>query len=400
MSPVSKPVTESMQSHPIIFTIFLIFAGAAALATVALYARLSLLIVYIALGVLLGPFGVNIVSDPQLIQGLSHVGIIFLLFLLGMNLQPQKLLQMLRETLLVTGVSSVLFLGLGAGIALLFGYALTDSFVIGAAMMFSSTIIALKLLPTTVLHHQRMGEIIISVLLLQDILAILILMLLPADWVSSFPVLEIFKLLGSLLGLSIFAWAFARFVLFKLIARFDRIQEYIFLLTIGWCLSMAELAVKLGLSAEIGAFIGGIALATHPIALYIGESLKPLRDFFLVIFFFALGASFDLGIVEKVWLPALVLTVAFMLVKPLTFKWLLSGYGETAGRPLETGVRLGQISEFSLFIAVLALQLNVISTEASYLIQVATLMSFLVSSWFIVMSYPTPMATSDKLRRD
>ncbi|MDT8404925.1 cation:proton antiporter [Sulfuriflexus sp.] len=389
-----------MQSHPVIFTIFLIFAGAAALATVALYARLSLLIVYIALGVLLGPFGINIISDPELIQGLSHVGIIFLLFLLGMNLQPQKLLQMLRETLLVTGVSSVLFLGLGAGIALLFGYALTDSFVIGAAMMFSSTIIALKLLPTTVLHHQRMGEIIISVLLLQDILAILILMLLPADWVNSFPVLEIFKLLGSLLGLSIFAWAFARFVLFKLIARFDRIQEYIFLLTIGWCLSMAELAVMLGLSAEIGAFIGGIALATHPIALYIGESLKPLRDFFLVIFFFALGASFDLGIVEKVWLPALVLTVAFMLIKPLTFKWLLSGYGETAGRPLETGVRLGQISEFSLFIAVLALQLNVISTEASYLIQVATLMSFLVSSWFIVMSYPTPMATSDKLRRD
>jgi predicted Kef-type K+ transport protein len=89
-----------------------------------------------------------------------------------------------------------------------------------------------------------------------------------------------------------------------------------------------------------------------------------------------------------------------MFVKPLSFEWLLRGYGETSGRSLETGVRLGQISEFSLFIAVLALQLNVISTEASYLIQVATLLSFLVSSWFIVMSYPTPIATSDKLRRD
>lgn len=389
-----------MSSDPIIFTIFLIFAGAAVLATLALYARLSLLIVYIALGILLGPFGVNVVSDPEIIQGLSHIGIIFLLFLLGVNLQPQKLLHMLRESVYVAGASSITFLALGAVIALMFGYALTESLVIGAAMMFSSTIIGLKLLPTTVLHHQRMGEIIISILLLQDILAILILMLLPADWAQSFPLLEIFKLLASLLGLIIFAWAFARFILFKLIARFDRIQEYIFLLAIGWCLSMAELAVMLGLSAEIGAFIAGIALATNPIALYIGENLKPLRDFFLVIFFFALGASFDLAIIENVWLPACILAGTFMLIKPLSFKWLLRGYGETPGRSLEVGVRLGQISEFSLFIAVLALQLDVISTEASYLIQVTTLISFLFSSWFIVMRYPTPIATSDKLRRD
>ena len=389
-----------MHSDPIIFTIFLIFAGAAVLATLALYAKLSLLIVYIGLGILLGPFGVNLISDPEIIQGLSHIGIIFLLFLLGVNLQPQKLLLMLRESLFVAGASAVIFLSLGAVIPLLFGYSLIESLVIGAAMMFSSTIIGLKLLPTTVLHHQHMGEIIISILLLQDILAILILMLLPADWANSFPIFEIFKLVGSLIGLILFAWAFARFVLFKLIARFDRIQEYIFLLAIGWCLSMAELAVMLGLSAEIGAFIGGIALATNPIALYIGESLKPLRDFFLVIFFFALGASFDLGIIEKVWLPACVLAGTFMLIKPLSFKWLLRGYGEAPERSLEVGVRLGQISEFSLFIAVLALELKVISTEASYLIQVTTLLSFLFSSWFIVMRYPTPIATSERLRRD
>ena len=389
-----------MHSDPIIFTIFLIFAGAAVLATLALYAKLSLLIVYIGLGILLGPFGVNVVSDPEIIQGLSHIGIIFLLFLLGVNLQPQKLIHMLRESLFVAGASAVIFLSLGAAIPLLFGYSLLESLVIGAAMMFSSTIIGLKLLPTTVLHHQRMGEIIISILLLQDILAILILMLLPADWANNFPVFEVFQLVGSLIGLILFAWAFARFVLFKLIARFDRIQEYIFLLAIGWCLSMAELAVMLGLSAEIGAFIGGIALATNPIALYIGESLKPLRDFFLVIFFFALGASFDLGIIEKVWLPACVLAGTFMLIKPLSFKWLLRGYGEAPERSLEAGVRLGQISEFSLFIAVLALELKVISTEASYLIQVTTLLSFLFSSWFIVMRYPTPIATSEKLRRD
>jgi Kef-type K+ transport system membrane component KefB len=389
-----------MHSEPIIFTIFLIFAGAALLATLALYARQSLLVVYIVLGVLLGPSVFNLVSDPALIRGLSHIGIIFLLFLLGMNLGPQKLIEQLRMSTIVTGASSLLFFLTGGVLASLLGFSLIEAAVIGAAMMFSSTIIALKLLPTTVLHHQHTGEIIISILLFQDLIAILILMLLPADWQAGFPFMQILKLLASLFGLLVFALLFERYVLIKLIARFDRIQEYIFLMAIGWCLSMAELATLFGLSAEIGAFIAGIVLATNPIALYIGESLKPLRDFFLVIFFFALGAGFDLNIIGEVLLPSMLIAGVFMLLKPFGFKWLLGSVGEAGKRQLEIGVRLGQISEFSLFIAVLALELGVIGTRASYLIQVSTLLTFVASSWFIVMRYPTPIATSDKLRRD
>lgn len=389
-----------MHSDPIIFTIFLIFAGAALLATLALYARQSLLVVYIVLGVLLGPSVSNLVSDPALIRGLSHIGIIFLLFLLGVNLGPQKLIEQFRMSTIVTGASSLLFLLTGGVLALLLGFSLIEAIVIGAAMMFSSTIIALKLLPTTVLHHQHTGEIIISILLFQDLIAILILMLLPADWQAGFPFMQILKLLASLFGLLAFALLFERYVLIKLIARFDRIQEYIFLMAIGWCLSMAELASLFGLSAEIGAFIAGIVLATNPIALYIGESLKPLRDFFLVIFFFALGAGFNLHIIGEVLLPSLLIAAVFMLLKPYGFKWLLGRAGEVGERRLEIGVRLGQISEFSLFIAVLALEVGVIGTRASYLIQVSTLLTFVVSSWFIVMRYPTPIATSDKLRRD
>ena len=389
-----------MHSDPIIFTIFLIFAGAALLATLALYARQSLLVVYIVLGILLGPSVSNLVSDPALIRGLSHIGIIFLLFLLGVNLGPQKLIEQFRMSTIVTGASSLLFLLTGGVLALLLGFSLIEAIVIGAAMMFSSTIIALKLLPTTVLHHQHTGEIIISILLFQDLIAILILMLLPADWQAGFPFMQILKLLASLFGLLSFALLFERYVLIKLIARFDRIQEYIFLMAIGWCLSMAELASLFGLSAEIGAFIAGIVLATNPIALYIGESLKPLRDFFLVIFFFALGAGFNLHIVGEVLLPSLLIAAVFMLLKPYSFKWLLGRVGEAGEQRLEIGVRLGQISEFSLFIAVLALELGVIGTRASYLIQVSTLLTFVISSWFIVMRYPTPIATSDKLRRD
>jgi len=389
-----------MHSDPIVFTIFLIFSGAALVATLALYARQSLLVVYIALGILLGPSVSNLVSDPQLINDISHIGIIFLLFLLGINLQPQKLMHIFRVSTLVTLFTSVVFLAGGTLIALQFGFGTRESLVIGAAMMFSSTIIALKLLPTTVLHHRHMGELIIGILLLQDVIAIIILMLLPADWQQGLPIMQILKLLLSLLALIGFAWVFERYVLMKLIARFDRIHEYIFLMAIGWCLGMAELAVLVGLSAEIGAFIAGIVLATSPLALFISESLKPLRDFFLVIFFVALGASLDLKIIQQVILPALVLAAVFMLLKPYAFAWALRWLGESPSRAVETGARLGQISEFSLFIAVLALETGAISAQAAYLIQVSTLLTFIASSAYIVLKYPSPIAVSDKLRRD
>lgn len=389
-----------MHSETIVFYIFLIFTGAALFATLALYARQSLLVVYILVGILLGPSAFNLVSDPKIISNLSHIGIIFLLFLLGINLPPQKLLHMLRETTVVTGVSSLLFLIIGFSVTLTFGFNYTEALIAGSAMMFSSTIIGLKLLPTTVLHHQHTGEIIISILLLQDLIAILNLMLLPAQWDSVFPELKIIKLVLALFSVIAFAYLFGRYILITLLHRFDRIQEYIFLMAIGWCLGMAELSTLLGLSAEIGAFIAGIMLASHPIALFIAESLKPLRDFFLIIFFFALGASFDLAIIKEILVPGSILAVIVLLSKPLIFRWLLTDYGEKPVLSLEVGVRLGQISEFSLFIAVLAQSLDVIGLRASYLIQVSTLFTFIISSYLIVLRYPTPIAVSDKLRRD
>jgi Kef-type K+ transport system membrane component KefB len=197
-----------------------------------------------------------------------------------------------------------------------------------------------------------------------------------------------------------FAWVFERYVLIRLIRKFDKIQEYIFLMTIGWCLGMAELAALLGLSAEIGAFIAGVVLASSPIALFIAESLKPLRDFFLVLFFFSLGAGFDIGVIDKVVLPALTLAAVLMLLKPPVFRWLLLRTGESEKRSHEVGYRLGQMSEFSLLLAVLALENQVIGAEASYLIQLATLLTFLVSSFLVVLRFPTPIAVNDALRRD
>jgi len=389
-----------MAATSIEFTIFLIFTGAAVLATLALFTRQAMISAYILLGILLGPWGLGLVNDAELVKDISNIGIIFLLYLLGLDLFPQQLWKMLGEAMSATILSSCVFWLLGFSIGYVFGYPALEALLIGAVLMFSSTIIGLKLLPTTILHHRHTGQIIISVLLIQDLLAILILLLLQGYGKGDNLLLDIIWQVATLPVLIGLAWFLERYLIEKLIARYDQIHEYIFLLAIAWCLGIAELAVALGLSHEIGAFIAGITLASCPIALFITERLKPLRDFFLIIFFFALGATFNMDIVPKIILPAMLLAVSVIVIKPLVFRLLLTRAGEQKEISLEVGFRLGQISEFSILIAVLAVESGFIRQGTSYLIQLTTLLTFIISSYIIVLRYPTPIAVSDRLRRD
>ena len=345
-----------MTQDPVVFTIFLIFTGAAVLATAVLYARQALLVSHILLGICLGPWGLGLVPDPDIVKAVAHIGIIFLLFLIGLDLPAQKFFHLVRKTTIVTGLSSLLFLAVGIALGSLFGFSMMESLVIGFTLMFSSTIIGLKLLPTTVLHHKRTGEVMVSILLLQDVIAIAVLLFLEGMRRGEMPLLEMGSLILTLPMIFVFAYLVERYVLSVLIRRFDRIQEYIFLLAIGWCLGMAELAAVFGLSHEIGAFIAGVSLATGTISQFIAERLKPLRDFFLVLFFFSIGASLNLDVLQEVILPALLIALVMLAMKPLVFKWLLKKSGEAGGRSMEVGLRLGQMSEFSLLIAVLAEQ--------------------------------------------
>jgi Kef-type K+ transport system membrane component KefB len=382
---------------------FIIFTGAAVLATAALYTRQPLIIAYIVLGALVGPHGLSLVTDVKLLADIAHVGIIFLLFLLGLDMQPQALWTTLRKSTLVALVSSALFLLLGFSVALAFGLPKFDALVVGSAMMFSSTIIGIKLLPTTVLHHRHIGELMIGLLLLQDLLAIVVLMLLfgaaNPDRVDMSPASVLFSLMSLPLLLAT-AFLAVRYVLLPLISRFDRFHEYIFLLAIGWCLGVSEAGAAMGLSEEIGAFIAGISIATSPISQYIAVNLKPLRDFFLVLFFFSVGARFDLGLLGEVLLPALVLAALVLGLKPVIYRFLLKGVSEKRTLAWDLGFRLGQASEFSLLIAYVATAGSLISNQASLLIQAATIITFVVSSYIVVLNYPTPIAISDDLRRD
>lgn len=384
----------------VLMSFFYIFSFGAIIASLALYSRQPLLVAYIFLGGLLGPYGLELISDVDLITQIGSIGIVFLLFLLGLDMQPQALWRVLKQVTHVTLISSLLFALIGYGVARLFDYSEAQSLIIGSAMMFSSTIIGIKLLPTTALHHRHSGELMIGMLLMQDFLAIAVLLLVMSGDVGSGNFVALSSTIISLPALVGACFLMVKFLLLPLFLRFDRIGEYTFLLATGWCLGIAELAHFIGLSREIGAFLAGISLATSPIAQIIALNLKPLRDFFLILFFFSLGSGFNLQLLAIIALPAIILAALMLIIKPFVYHYLLRKHSESQSLAWDIGFRLGQNSEFSLMIAYIAFSNGLISTEASHLIQATAIITFLISSYLVVFNFPTPIAVKDSLRRD
>ena len=390
-----------MADTDILTSFFVIFSGAAVIATAALYTRQPMLVAYIALGAMLGPFGLGFLNDTTLLANIAETGIIFLLFLVGLDLPTQKLKNMLGESLLTALGTTLVFFTAGAGVMLGFGYSATEAAIVGIGVTFSSTILGVKLLPTTVLHHRHVGEIVISLLLVQDLLAIIAILLI--GYLGAGPSQSNQELMMLALGLPALiagALVVVRLAILPLLAKFDAFHEYIFLLAIGWCLTIAFAAHSLGLSFEIGGFIAGVSLATSPIAQYIANHLRPLRDFFLVLFFFTVGASIDLGLLGSLWMPITALALVVLLIKPWTFQRLLQAQGESPHTAQEVGWRLGQASEFSLLVSYMALSAGLLGTAGATILQTATVATLLVNSYWVVSLYPNPIAADPALRRD
>jgi Kef-type K+ transport system membrane component KefB len=383
----------------IILQFVLIYAGAALFATLFLYLKQPIIIAYIVLGIVVGPKGLGLINDAEQIEQLAHIGIILLLFLIGLNFQPAKLVGLLGPIGIVTLATCFIFLLLFLAVALALGFPFVDSLVIGAALMFSSTIVSLKLIPTTQLHHHHIGDVMISVLLLQDVIAIVLIVLVTEGGMDSITI-SVATLLLKLIALSVMSFVIVRFVITKIFLKFDVIKEHTFIMALGWGLLVAGVAEMLGLSFEMGAFIAGISMATVPIALVIAEELKPLRDFFLILFFFSIGAKFDLVVSQQLIVPGLVITALLMAAKPVIFKWGFKAIGEKPHNSAELGIRLGQASEFSLLIAFSALASGLIEERSSYLIQLVVVLTFVVSTYWVVNVYPTPISYKSVQRKD
>ena len=388
-----------MDFQNIIFEFVLIYAGAAIFATAFLYLKQPVILAYIGFGIAIGPWGLGWIEEPEHIEKLSHIGVILLLYLLGINLKPDRLYHLFSKTAVVTLLTSLVFLVVVTSAAFVLGFGFIESIVIGAALMFSSTIISLKLIPTTALHHKHTGEMMTSVLLMQDVIAILLIVMLTGGQGDNV-VLTIAILFIKLIVLAVVAYALVRYVVDKLFLRFDIIQEYVFLLALGWGMLGAGVASALGLSYELGAFIAGVTFASSPVSMIVAEHLKPLRDFFLILFFFSIGAQFNLLVTQQVLLAGIVISVLIVVMKPIVFKQGFQLIGEDRKFSLELGARLGQGSEFSLLVSYSALAIGLIDLRASYLIQMVVMVTFVLSTYWVVYRYRTPISSTEKNRMD
>ena len=385
--------------HEISVNITLVVVGAALLAWGAARLRQPLLIGYFVCGMLIGPWGTGLVKDTALLENISRLGITLLLFLAGLVLHPDRLRKLFRTALVVTLAGSVLtFLAISSSLWI-WGFPLVESLVVGIALMFSSTILAVKLLPTTTLHQRRLGAICIAILIAQDVIAVIVIMLLGIPSGSALGrLLWIlpFKALSLVMAVALIEQHLLR----RMMHSADRYREVMLMLCLAWCLGVAETASWIGLSREIGAFIAGVTLARNKAALVLSEDLKPLRDFFLMFFFFVLGAEFDLFIAHKVLLPSIFLALMILGLRPLYLRWLLRSQGEDSSLAREAGFRLGQSSEFALIIAMAAVRAGHLSESAAQLIQLTTILTMIVSSYLVVYLFTSPIGTRSGLQAD
>ncbi len=378
-------------ANSLVSTITVIFVGATFFSALALAFRQSLLVAYIVLGIFVHYVEPQAFIENSFIVYSGDVGIIFLLFLLGLHLDPIKLIGEIKKVTIPGIISSLVFWLVVYGLMRLFGFDHLQASIAGAALLFSSTIIGLKLLPSSMMQHGYIGEVMISMLLFQDFIAMVMLFV-----IDQFGKLQVdvthFATVFVLAPFVIYLiFKFVDWVLEPLMTRFTRVREFLFLVAIAWGLGMASFAEWAGASYEIGAFIAGISLAHQSVAGYLSETLMPLRDFFLVIFFFAVGMTIDLTIIQDILLPALIIAATLLVLKPVLYRYLFVSIGQSVSSSWELGIRLGQASEFSILVAEIAKSLNVIDVNVANLIELTTLITFLVSSYLVVKYYRTPV---------
>ncbi len=358
-----------------------------------------LMIGYIISGLLVWPQMLGVLHDIEWVAMFSHLGVALLLFMVGIGLNTKEIKEMGKPALLI-GLAQV-------GLTILFWwllsrglwYSLMTSVFIGIALSLSSTIIIVKLLGDKWLLDDVFGKLTIGILIVQDILAMLLLILLSslpgvgesiARW--SFAGMLLFKL-GAVIGVT---YLLIRYILPRLVSFVAQSQEFLLVFAIGRCLLSAALMEAIGFSLEIWALIAGLSLSSLPYRFEIASKTKPLRDFFIVLFFVSLGSQLDLSIVMNSGGTILALTVFVLVMKPLLTILPMKFLHYKAKTSFLTGTTLAQVSEFSFILMTLLVSMKLVDDPS--LISVLTMVGLLTiagSSYYTtysdkIVKYITP----------
>ena len=350
----------------------IIVIAATLMGAAAVILRQPIILAYILAGIILGP-----ALSSSMVATLSELGIAFLLFIVGLEIDLRKL-KSLGSVVLVAGacqIGSTFALGFLA--SSLLGFAAKDALYLGIAIAFSSTMIVVKLLSDKRELDTFHGRIILGVLLLQDLVAVLVLAALPN--IGSPAIL----IIGLLKGLLLFAVAIiSRFIFQELFRLIARSQELLFLASLSWCFAMASLASFLDYSLAIGAFLAGISLASLSYNLEIISKVKSLRDFFALLFFVSLGMQVT-GISSGLLLPAILLSAVVIFWNPLIITLVGCIFGFKKRTAFLSGIALTQISEFSLIVVALGLKLGDVSQDIVTIVTMVGAITLVATSYLI-----------------
>lgn len=350
-----------------------------------------LIIGYIIAGIIAGPYILNILHSTDLIQFLSKIGITALLFVVGLGLSP-KVLKEIGVVSSVTGFGKVTISSIiGYFIGQFLGFSVVESLYIAVAITFSSTIIILKILTDKGDTNKLYGRISIGFLLIEDIIAAIILVgLAGLQGMEGGGLLEIASSMGFLLLKGALAlgllFLVSSFILHKLTNFVAKSQEFLFIASLSWGMGIAALYYKLGLSIEIGALVAGVTLSLAPYAPEISSRLKPLRDFFVTLFFILLGSKIQFSNIQDSIVPIATYFFLIFLGNPIIMFILLNllGYSRKVG--FQAGLTVSQIGEFSLILVTLGLNLGHLSREVVSMITIVSILTIASSTYLILFS--------------
>ncbi|MEX2349249.1 MAG: cation:proton antiporter [Flavobacteriaceae bacterium] len=366
-----------------------ILALAAILGGIGQILRQPLIVMFIALGILVGPAFFDIVRSKDNIHLLAEIGIAILLFIVGLKLDL-RIIKSVGKIALLTGLGQVLFTSLfGYFIGLALGFTSLHSFYIAVALTFSSTIIIVKLLSDKKEIDSLHGQIAIGFLIVQDIVVILVMIILSAMRQGGDTSLtyDIISTLISGVVLLIFTLLAMRWIIPKLSSFLAKSQELLVLFAIAWAVSLATAGELMGFSGEVGAFLAGISLASSDFKDVISSRLISLRDFLLLFFFVNLGANLDLSVIGSQITPALIFSAFVLIGNPIIVLIIMGAMGYRKRTSFLAGLTVAQISEFSLIFAGLGLAVGHITDEVVGLITLVGLITIALSTYLILYSH-------------
>jgi Kef-type K+ transport system membrane component KefB len=364
----------------------LLLVLATVISVVAKLLRQPLVVGFIITGILAGPFGLNLIHSSEELEVFSQIGIIFLLFIVGLHLNP-KIIGEVGKVSLITGIGQILFTSIiGFFIATFLGIDRVAALYVAIALTFSSTIIVLKLLSDRGDLQKLYAKIAIGFLLVQDVAATLILIVvgIVAQSNNDSAALVIGLTLLKGVGIFIALLLITTFVLPRLTKFLAGSQELLFIFSAAWGLALATVFSVIGFSMEIGALVAGVTLASTTFADEMASRLKPLRDLFILIFFILLGSQMVVSDIGSLLLPAVLLSVFVLVGNPIIVIMLMNVLGYSRKTGFMAGLTVAQISEFSLILGALGFQVGHVSQETLSLITLVGLITIAGSTYLIL----------------